>query len=248
MQPNPLADVLSQSAIRLLEERDVALEDYLSGISAIFVRSDDPILTESRAPTAHAASHAVGGWDNISADSINADDIAIAYMSGKNTNPGSIQNIHLTTNAVATSNLQDGSVSTNKLQDGSVTAVKVAADVATQAELDAEAALARNADNLTSGTVADARIPATIARDSEVTSAITTHEAAADPHTGYQKESEKNVQNGYAGLDNDADARVPAARLATGTPDGTKFLRDDRVWATAAFTADETLYWMQVNP
>lgn len=54
---------------------------------------------------------------------------------------------------------------------GAVTAAKVAADVATQAELDAEAALARNADNLTSGTVADARIPATIARDAEVAAA-----------------------------------------------------------------------------
>ena len=43
-----------------------------------------------------------------------------------------------------------------------------AADMATQAELDAEAELARNADNLTSGTVADARIAAAIARDSEV--------------------------------------------------------------------------------
>jgi hypothetical protein len=51
---------------------------------------------------------------------------------------------------------------------GAVTAAKVAADVATQAELDAEAALARNADNLTSGTVPDARIASTIARDSEV--------------------------------------------------------------------------------
>ncbi len=44
----------------------------------------------------------------------------------------------------------------------------------TQAELDAEAALARNADNLTSGTVADARIAATIARDSEVAAAYAT--------------------------------------------------------------------------
>ena len=40
-----------------------------------------------------------------------------------------------------------------------------------------EAALARNADNLTSGTVADARIASTIARDSEVSSAISTSEA-----------------------------------------------------------------------
>jgi hypothetical protein len=47
-----------------------------------------------------------------------------------------------------------------------------AVDMATQAELDAEATLARNADNLTSGTVADVRIAATIARDSEVTSAV----------------------------------------------------------------------------
>ena len=238
MQPNPLADVLSQAAIRLLEERDVALEDYLSGMSTTFVRVDDSRLTDSRSPTSHAATHNFTGNDPVYPDSINAEDLALTYMSGKNTNPGSVQNIHLTPGAVGTSNLQDGAV----------TAAKVAADVATQAELDAEAALARNADNLTSGTVADARIASTIARDSEVTSAITTHEAASDPHTVYQKESEKNVQNGYAGLDNDTDARVPAARLATGTPDGTKFLRDDRVWATAAFTADETLYWMQVNP
>lgn len=30
---------------------------------------------------------------------------------------------------------------------------------------------------------------------------ISTHEAAADPHTGYQKESEKDAANGYLGLD-----------------------------------------------
>lgn len=39
-------------------------------------------------------------------------------------------------------------------------------------DLVAEAALARNADNLSSGTVADARIASTIARDSEVTAAV----------------------------------------------------------------------------
>jgi len=47
-----------------------------------------------------------------------------------------------------------------------------AADMATQTELNAEATLARNADNLTAGTVAEARIASTIARDSEVTTAI----------------------------------------------------------------------------
>lgn len=52
-------------------------------------------------------------------------------------------------------------------------------DVATQAELDAVEAAAANADNLTSGTVADARIAATIARDSEVTSAVAAEAALA---------------------------------------------------------------------
>lgn len=48
------------------------------------------------------------------------------------------------------------------------------------AKVAAEAAIARNADNLTSGTVADARIASTIARDSEVTSAANAAQAAAE--------------------------------------------------------------------
>lgn len=39
------------------------------------------------------------------------------------------------------------------------------------------------------GTVPDAQIPAAIARDTEVTSAITTHEGAGDPHPGYALDS-----------------------------------------------------------
>lgn len=50
------------------------------------------------------------------------------------------------------------------------------------------------------GTLDESKIAASIARDSEVTAAITAHEAASDPHTGYQKESEKNASSGYAGL------------------------------------------------
>lgn len=38
------------------------------------------------------------------------------------------------------------------------------------------------------------------ATDTELSTAISNHEAAADPHTGYQKESEKDAANGYAGL------------------------------------------------
>ena len=63
--------------------------------------------------------------------------------------------------------------------------------------------------------LSDADIPATIARDAEVTSAISTHAGEADPHTGYQKESEKAAASGYASLD--GTTKVPIAQLPTGT-------------------------------
>lgn len=43
--------------------------------------------------------------------------------------------------------------------------------------------------------------------------AVPAHAAAADPHAGYQKESEKGAANGYAGLD--AGAKLPAAQGGT---------------------------------
>lgn len=57
------------------------------------------------------------------------------------------------------------------------------------------------------GALLDSDIPASIARDSE----ITAHEAAADPHTGYQREVEKAAANGYASLD--ANTRIPTAQV-----------------------------------
>jgi hypothetical protein len=57
--------------------------------------------------------------------------------------------------------------------------------------------------------------------ESEVTNLVTdlaAKEAAAN----------KGAANGYPGLD--INSRVPAAQLGSGTPDGTKFLRDDRTW------------------
>lgn len=85
---------------------------------------------------------------------------------------------------------------------------------AQQAALDAEAALARNADNLTSGTVADARIAATIARDSEVTAAVAAEAALA--------------RNG----DNITSGTVADARIAS------TIARDSEV--TAAVAAEAT--------
>jgi glycerophosphoryl diester phosphodiesterase len=54
------------------------------------------------------------------------------------------------------------------------------------------------------------------------------HLAAADPHPGYQRESEKNAANGYAGLD--ATARIATARLGSGAANASSYLRGDRTW------------------
>lgn len=64
---------------------------------------------------------------------------------------------------------------------------------------------------------------------------VPAHVAAADPHTGYQKESEKGAANGYAGLD--ASALVPTVRLGTGTAAAGVFLSGSREWVAVAVAA-----------
>lgn len=50
----------------------------------------------------------------------------------------------------------------------------------------------------------------------DLVTAFVDHVAAADPHTGYQKESEKGNANGYAGLD--GTGKVPSAQLPAAAP------------------------------
>lgn len=61
---------------------------------------------------------------------------------------------------------------------------------------------------------------------------LAAHEGAADPHTGYQKESERAAANGYAPLD--AASKVPTANLGGAGADNTKYLRGDQTWQTPA--------------
>ena len=75
-------------------------------------------------------------------------------------------------------------------------------------------AASAQADGLQWAALTDTDIPSTIARDTEVTAAVAAHEAAADPHTVYQKESEKGAVNGYASLD--AGGTVPDAQIPAG--------------------------------
>jgi hypothetical protein len=63
----------------------------------------------------------------------------------------------------------------------------------------------------------------------EVATSLSDHAAAADPHSVYQLESGRGAANGYASLD--GTVHVPVGELGTGTPDNTKYLRGDGVWA-----------------
>lgn len=53
---------------------------------------------------------------------------------------------------------------------------------------------------------------------------VASHEASADPHTGYQKESEKGQVSGYASLD--GSTKVPIAQIPTGSTSTTVPLGD----------------------
>jgi len=47
------------------------------------------------------------------------------------------------------------------------------------------------------------------AAEATASGALSTHVGAADPHTGYQKESEKDANSGYAGLDSSGNVTKP---------------------------------------
>lgn len=77
----------------------------------------------------------------------------------------------------------------------------------------------------------------------EPSGTVATHAAAGDPHTGYQKESEKDQASGYAGLT--AGTLVATAQLGSGSADATVFLRGDRAWAApSGGSASHDLYQM----
>jgi len=69
----------------------------------------------------------------------------------------------------------------------------------------------------------------------EAGGAVAAHEAAADPHTGYQKESEKAQANGYASLG--ADGKVPTAQLPASGSDPWTYLRLASDFTTTSATA-----------
>lgn len=85
--------------------------------------------------------------------------------------------------------------------------------------------------------LSDARTPLAHNHDAsyEAAGAVAAHAAAADPHAGYQKESEKAAVNGYASLG--ADGKVPAAQLPAAGSDPWTYLRLASDFPTSSATA-----------
>ena len=126
--------------------------------------------------------------------------------------------------------------------DAEVAAVASAAasDLANHVGDAADAHSASAITNTPAGTIAATNVQTAINElDGDVVAvdtALDNHIAAADPHTVYQKESEKGAANGYASLG--ADGLVPQDQLGTGTQDGTKYLRDDGTWQVVSGGVD----------
>lgn len=95
--------------------------------------------------------------------------------------------------------------------------------------------LALDGSQITTGTVADARVASTIARDTEVAAAISAHEAAGDPHPGYLTAAEGNAAYDPLGAAASA-AGTAAAALAAHEADTTNVhgIADTSALETAA--------------
>jgi hypothetical protein len=122
-------------------------------------------------------------------------------------------------NSVGNDEIKDGAVVTSKLADSAVTAPKVADKAITDGKLrDSNALtvmgrsvntngtpadialdangkfLVRRSNQLVGDTIQDSDIPASIARDTEVTAAVSAHEGAADPHPQYLTQTEGDAR------------------------------------------------------
>lgn len=102
----------------------------------------------------------------------------------------------------------------------------------------AAASHAHAGEDITSGTVADGRVASTLARDSEVTSAVSTHEAASDPHTGYRLESADHSHQSTGLQAGTLDHGLALTGLTD--DDHTIYLKEEASGGTAAEVPDHT--------
>lgn len=127
-------------------------------------------------------------------------------------------------NAVTEPKLGDDSVTNRVLRDSSALSVigrpvnsgGNPSDIVSTA---ADTFLVRRGAALTWDALADADIPANVARDSEVSAAITAHEAAPDPHSQYTTASE--VSSSIAALNLTSGVYTPTLTNVTNVDDST---------------------------
>jgi len=103
---------------------------------------------------------------------------------------------------------------TDDLSEGSTNLYYTEGRVSANSDVSANTTHRGQTDNPHSVTAAQAGADPT----GTAAAAVTSHEGAADPHTQYQKESEKGQANGYASLD--GDGLVPEDQLPEGTGGG----------------------------
>jgi hypothetical protein len=112
---------------------------------------------------------------------------------------GSVTEPKLADGAVSTRALQLNAVDNARLRDSNACSVIGRAGNASGDPADILFGLdgqflVRRAGVVKGDTLIDADIPATIARDTEVTAAVTAHEAASDPHPQYMTQTETDVR------------------------------------------------------
>ena len=96
-------------------------------------------------------------------------------------------------------------------------------------------------EDISTGTVADGRVAATLARDTEVTTAVSDHAAAVDPHTGYRLESADH-SHATTGLQGGTVAHSALTGLTTGDPHTQYVLEADANWVDLTDGGATTLH------
>jgi hypothetical protein len=155
--------------------------------------------------------------------------------------------IELPPESVSTAEIEDEAVTDAKLRLSQATSVigrsinsaGVPSDI--QATLDGQF-LHRSAGILGFASLADSDIPSTITRDSELTSAIAAHEAAADPHPDYATSADVGIAiTAHAGEADPHPGYTTAAELATALTSYPEIAATETITGSWTFTQRLTI-------